>query len=122
MIREERMLISKRPYAVNLLTLFTNDRGGAEMDAVWFRRRSGVTVACVGILWDYQSPSPTTAYEFLRRHDDGRYGGDCRGRWDGERYWGAQEPEVIQEHLDLLRPMLEAYPGVPNGYDGWWRF
>lgn len=50
------------------------------------------------------------------------YGGSCEGRWDGQRYWGAQEPDVMAQHLDLLRPMIVNYPEIPAGYDGWWRF
>jgi hypothetical protein len=48
------------------------------MRAAWFRRRNRVLIACTGVLWDYQTPTPQDAAEFLRRHDDGRYGGDCQ--------------------------------------------
>lgn len=122
MIREAEFVLSHRPYAVDLAGLKTTGHGRATLDAVWFRRRRGVTVACVGRLWDHQRPDPVDAAEFLTRHDDGRYGGDCLGRWDGARYWGAQEPDVAARHLELLRPMLAAYPAAPAGYDGWWRF
>ena len=130
MIREDRFLISRKPYAVDLTSLRISDPGErydgsptctARIDAVWFRRRSGVTVACVGDLWDHQTP-PADAAQFLAQHDDGRYGGTCHGRWDGENYWGAQRPEEIEQHLALLRPMLDNYPDVPPSYDGWWRF
>jgi hypothetical protein len=132
-IRETRFLISRRPYAIDLGSL----RGSIQatgpgatartyyqgrIDAVWFRRRKSVTVACVGTLWDLQDDEPVNAVAFLARHTDGRYGGDCDGRWDGAHYWGAQEPAEIQRHLDLLQPMLAAYPAIPDGYDGWWRF
>lgn len=122
MIRESEFRISRRPYAVDLTSLRVPGSGPAVVKAVWFRRRKGVTVACTGLLWDFQEPPPASAAEFLGRHDDGRYGGDCDGRWDGERYWGAQEPGMIAAHLDLLRPMLAAFPEIPPGYDGWWRF
>jgi hypothetical protein len=122
MIREDRFLISRRPYAVDLSSLNVTDSLRVTVRAVWFRRRSGVTAACVGELWDHQRATPATALEFLAAHDDGRYGGDCHGRWDGERYWGAQEPDAIAQHLDLLRPMLANYPALPGSYDGWWRF
>lgn len=132
MIREDRFVLSHRPYAVDLSSLSgsrTDTPNGrnpysfsGRIDAVWFRRKNGVTAACIGSLWDLQHPEPTGAAQFLSQHTDGRYGGDCFGRWDGERYWGAQEPEVMEQHLAVLRPMLDAYPAVPDGYDGWWTF
>jgi hypothetical protein len=132
MIRQDRFLISRRLYAVDLNSLRgsrTDTPNGrnpysfdGQVDAVWFRRKQGVTAACVGPLWDLQHPEPADAVQFLTQHDDGRYGGDCHGRWDGTRYWGAQEPEVVERHLALLRPMLAAYPALPASYDGWWRF
>ncbi|GAA2457159.1 hypothetical protein [Streptomyces macrosporus] len=122
MIRETRFLISHRPYAIDLTSLRTDGGHWAEINAVWYRRRSGITVACTGRLQDLQDPLPKDAAEFLARYEDGRYGGKCEGRWDGERYWGAQEPDVAAKHLELLRPMLANYPAIPAGYDGWWRF
>ena len=121
MIRETRFLISRRPYAVDLDSLRVGD-STSRINAVWFRRRGGVTAACVGYLWDIQRPKPCDAAEFLARHGDGRYGGSCEGRWDGHGYWGAQDPGEIKRHLALLRPMLANYPNPPYGYDGWWRF
>lgn len=131
MRRTDHFLISQKPYAVDLNSLHTT-RHEAEQDgreyyngrinAIWFRRRRGVTVACIGTLWDLQHTEPSTGREFLERHDDGRYGGDCDGRWDGTGYWGAQDLTVMQAHLDVLRPMLAAYPAIPDGWDGWWTF
>lgn len=126
MHREDRFVLSRRPYAVDLSSLAVTDLAEsyvrATVRAVWFRRRRRVTVACIGELWDFQDSPPADAREFLRRHDDGRYGGDTLGRWDGTGYWGAEEPEVAAAHLAVLRPMLERYPEVPPGFDGWWRF
>lgn len=130
MIREDRFLISRRPYAADLSTLQLKERVGYQnrvywygrINAVWFRRRKGVTMACVGTLWDSQDTKPGDGAEFLQHHTDGRYGGDCDGRWDGARYWGAQEPDTIAEHLALLKPMLANYPNIPVGHDGWWTF
>lgn len=122
MIRADKFLISKRLYAVDPSSLQTHDESDAWMTAVWFRRKQGVTAACIGRLWDIQRPLPKDAAEFLARHDDGRYGGDCEGRWDGTGYWGAETPETVAAHLAILRPMLADYPTIPTGYDGWWRF
>lgn len=132
MIRDDRFLISRKPYAVDLGSL----RGRREdspqgvnpyyfdgrIDAVWFRRKAGITAACIGTLWDLQHPEPADAAQFLQQHTDGRYGGRCEARWDGTGYWGAEEPDVVAEHLGLLRPMLANYPAIPDGYDGWYRF
>lgn len=139
MIREEKFAVSRRPYAVDLSSLNVTTRTGyqgrlyypASVRAVWFRRRrrggwgpdgAVVTVARIGTLWSSQDIRPETAVEFLERHTDGRYGGDCQGRWDGVGYWGAEDLDVQDEHLALLRPMLDDYPAIPKGYDGWWRF
>lgn len=132
MIRTDRFLISKRPYAVDLSSLrgsTTDTPNGrnpssydGRIDAVWFRRKQGVTVACIGTLWDLQYPTPTDADQFLRQHDDGRYGGDCDGRWDGESYWGTGTLADQERHLTILRPMLANYPAIPSEYDGWWHF
>lgn len=132
MIRETRFLISRKPYAVDLNSLRgtrMDTPGGrnpysydGRIDAVWFRRRQGVTVACIGTLWDLQHPEPADATQFLRQHDDGRYGGDCHGRWDGESYWGNVTLAEQEQHLAILRPMLANYPAIPDSYDGWWTF
>lgn len=134
MIREDRFLISRRPYAVDLATVTgkQQERGdriafSGSVNAVWFSRQAGVTRACIGslMLWQHYLPERLNLddpHEVLSADFDGRYGGDCEGRWDGTNYWGAQKPDTIAEHLALLRPMLANYPALPDGWDGWWRF
>lgn len=139
MRREDRFVMSHKPYAVDLSSLDIERCTGYQgreyfrgvIQAVWFRRRrrggfgpngAVVTVACVGTLWDSQDALPRNGREFLGCHDDGRYGGHCTGRWDGTGYWGAEEPDVRDGHLALLRPMLDNFPAVPDGFDGWWTF
>lgn len=130
MIREDRFLISQRPYAVDLASLRGGMRprqnGGefydGRINAVWYRRRRGATVACIGTLWDLQDQRPVDAVDFLRAHGDGRYGGNCDGRWDGSSYWGNSTLTDQARHLAILQPMLANYPEIPDGYDGWWRF
>lgn len=132
MRHETRFLISRKPFAVDLSSLQTrpykiwptdtHERYDTYITAVWFRRRSGLTYACVGALSNATDAPPASAREFLEGHTDGRGGGDCHGRWDGARYWGAQEPEVMAAHMEILRPMLDNYPAVPDGFDGWWTF
>ena len=131
MIRTAKFLVSRPMYAVDLsswqITSESTGVGGlsahATVSAVWFRRRAGVTAACAGLLWDIQRPVPATVAQFLDQHDDGRYGGQCKARWDGRGLWSdSEEPEARDAHLALLRPMLENYPEIPDGFDGWWRF
>lgn len=111
MIREERFLISRRPYAVDLESLRVAPGHPVsvrvDIDAVWFRRRRGVLVAVIGTLWDYQSKHgvPADVHEALARHTDGRYGGSWIARWDGESYVSEhpQSPEAMAAHLAVLR-------------------
>jgi hypothetical protein len=130
MIRESRFLISRSPYAVNLTTLNgALDTTGltpvyrGTIDAVWFRRRKGTVIACIGQLWDYQQAEPADAHEFLARLTDGRTGGRCHARWNGRSYWGDdQHYQNRDTHLAILQPMLANYAQAPAGYDGWWTF
>jgi len=129
MIRENKFVLSRKPYAVDLSSLKAGE-DMATVVAVWFRRRrprsapsvGPVTVACIGQLWDIQRPRPATAAEFLDRLTDGRYGGTCWARWDGSSLWTTATLEVAERALGVLRPMLANYPEIPPGYDGWWRF
>ncbi|WP_093803977.1 hypothetical protein [Streptomyces sp. Wb2n-11] len=136
MIREDRFLISNKPYAIDLSTLSGSgqkhgDSGrysfSGSADALWFRRKAGITRACMGSLklWRHYLTEPLDASDpvaVLNADLDGRYGGDCHARWDGERYWGAQEPFRMALDMTVLEPMLASFPAVPDGYDGWWRF
>lgn len=136
MRRETRFLISRKPFAIDLSTVTAEQQQRGDRDtwnfsgsahAVWYRRQQGITRACVGSLplFTHYLTEPVDLSDpvaILSADLDGRYGGDCHGRWDGDRYWGAQEPEVMERHLALLRPMLADYPTVPAGYDGWWTY
>ncbi|MFE7972978.1 hypothetical protein [Streptomyces shenzhenensis] len=129
MHREDHFLISRKPYAIDLDSLTRSERDPGKtwawysVNAVWFRGRKTQPVACLGTLRTIiDDPAPADAADFLARFTDGRYGGDCHGRWDGENYWGAQKPFEIDLHLAQLQPMLANYPAVPPGYDGWWTF
>jgi len=129
-IREEKFLISHAPYAVDLDSLKVEgfqrgdgaERFRCEITATWFRRKDGVVRSHLGLLWNYQSVRPADAEAFLRAHADGRYGGDCLGRWDGESFWGNVSLLEQMKQMDILIPMLEDYPDAPRGFDGWWTF
>jgi hypothetical protein len=134
LIQSDRFLISHKAYAIDLSTVTGGQHERCDRivfsgtaRAVWFRRQRGVIRACLGslMLFSHYLYTPldlTDPRAVLSADLDGRYGGDCDGRWDGERYWGAQEPDTIEQHLAVLRPMLAEYPAVPADYDGWWRF
>ena len=128
MIRTDTFKISQRPYGIDMSHVQRRlpDAGYDTpwvVDAVWFRRRRGVLVACIGQLWDWcHDNPPATARDFLDRCTTGRYGADCLGRWDGTGYWGSELPGEQDRHLTVLRPMLANFPAIPPGYDGWWHF
>jgi hypothetical protein len=134
MIRETRFLISRKQFAINLDSVQGDQhpRGdrhaySGTANAVWYRRQNGITRACIGTLGlrSHYLPRPLDlcdAIDILTADLDGRYGGDCHGRWDGQSYWGNVTLEQQEQHLAILRPMLANYPDMPAGYDGWWTF
>ncbi|NUQ98285.1 MAG: hypothetical protein HOY79_17635 [Streptomyces sp.] len=130
MYREDKFVLSHRPYAIDLGSLHVNFEGGrngeyahARALAVWFRRKNGANQAVAGELWDIQRPAPKDAVQFLEQHKNGRYGGRPFARWDGTSFWCAgQYPEENARYLALLKPMLAEFPACPEGWDGWWRF
>jgi hypothetical protein len=134
MHREDRFRISRKPYAIDLTTITgeQHERGdlisfSGTAQALWFRRKASVTYACIGSLMLFSPHLPNRLnlndpHAVLSADLDGRYGGTAHGRWDGTRYWGAQEPLQMALDLTLLEPALAAYPAIPDGYDGWWTF
>jgi hypothetical protein len=131
-IKVDKFRFSYRPYAVDLSTWTAVSRGADYQDrsvwwvgltAVWFRGPKTAPKACIGRLHAYLTgEAPADAVEALQRMDDGRYGGDCQGRWNGVGYWGAESPDLAAEHMAILRPMLDNFPEIPPGYDGWWTY
>lgn len=123
MIREDKYVHSHRPYAVKLDSLNISDRSCHTVEAIWFRGRVAEPIAVYGALWDVQSEAPTDVHDFLRRHDDGRYGGNAYTRWDGTSLWAPNtEFYTAIERQRLLQVALDNYPNVPEGFDGWWTF
>jgi hypothetical protein len=134
MIRDTRFLISRKAFAIDLATVAgeQHERGdriafSGNANALWFRRQNGVTRACIGSLglWSHYLPERLDLADpnaVLSADLDGRYGGDCHGRWDGTSHWGNVTLEQQAQHLAILRPMLANNPEIPDGYDGWWRF
>jgi hypothetical protein len=120
MVKHDELVVSRGMYAVRPDTL-SSAASWRRLDAVWFRRRHRQTVACVGYLWGYSGGE--TVGEFLEGIDTARYGGTCLSRWDGRIHWSnGLPPEEMGRQLAILRPMLESYPAIPEGYDGWWEF
>lgn len=123
MIKAERFRIADRPFAVKLDSYrVTDGYGSGEVDALWFRRRPGATIACAGVLRDFQSPVQPAVEEFLATCTAQDRGGVCAASWNGSRLWCQAGEEERARYKALLVPMLAAYPAVPPGYDGWYIF
>jgi hypothetical protein len=143
-IREERFVLSKRQYAIDLGSLDVEEREGVRgsywrfsFRAAWFRKQAGVLHACMGTLRGTQFNSADQykddpAVAMLLGYRDGRYGGECHARLSAEwLFWS--EPQRFQAMMgqhEFLRRMLQGYPKSPSDwvgddlepYDAWWRF
>jgi len=123
----DKFIFSFHPFAIDLGSLRWEKEWGY-VEAVWFRRKNGVTSAQVGELRNMTRRVTDDPKVFLHEFTDGAYGGMCYGRWTGEKYWGSSQPEVMEQHLRILRPMLNGFhadrhnPWVPDNYDTWWTF
>jgi hypothetical protein len=130
MIREDKFVFSHRPYAVDLgslhitthTTVHRPDFYRCTVQALWFRGRKNAPVSVAGSLSALVDEIPRDGLHAMEQMDDGRYGGAAVARWDGTGYWGEEVPEIVQTHLEILRPMLENFPAVPPCFDGWWTF
>ncbi len=131
MIRAPRLAVSRPMYAFNPDT-WRKSSVGYEVDAVWFKRKDGILSAVCGtyhpmVMGGNFGKNPTDGrYEsWIAAADDNRYGGSWAAKWNGTGllvYSTPVAPEVMQEYIDFLDPMLKNYPDVPAGFDGWWTF
>lgn len=141
MKKQNRFSLSKTLYAVDLSTLLRTQVGNVqstgkpiyryEIQAAWFKRRKRLDTSNVG----YLSTVSTDFYLHVEDEQqvkrflsetivDSRYGGRCRSRWDGSRLWSDPSLDRKDQEIDLkfLDSMLDRYPEIPAGYDGWWSF
>lgn len=155
MIRESRFVLSRKQVAVYPPSFrqldartYPGNPGNTfneyAINAVWYRRRKGATVASWGTVRRTLGANVVAAdwQDYLTRAADGRYGPECLVRWDGRTTWAdsmVSLHEVTGVVDQFLRPLL-AHPvdarthlgvdpatGLPNGlvlpgWDGWWRW
>jgi hypothetical protein len=113
---------SRRPYGLVRQTFKRRDNLGMTVIAYWLGRRNGRTTVSFGSVhmwWQGMPESPT--WEECLANIDGRYGGNCRARWDGESLWVAEEvpPQQYAEFVPMLDSVLRNLPDVPPGVDRW---
>lgn len=91
------------------------------LNALWIRKRRGVVGVNFGALWCSDRESKTLS-EFLETIHTGRYGADCKARWDGNILW--TQNGANRETIDFLEPLLEEFKKTNTfaGYSTWWRF
>lgn len=150
MIRMERYVHSKRPYAVDLGSFtvehrprekWLDQRGGehwsreywrCRIEAVWFRGKVGAPEACIGeFRWSVgEDPlgaanRERSAARAVEAYQDGTYGGDCLAKLrSDDTMWFADRTATADmlSFEDRLTPILAGFPEVPAGWSGWWRF
>ena len=139
MIRAARLAVSRPMYAFAPETFaprpWSTDgpsadglyRGARGVNAVWFKRKSGVLTATLGTYGLFLLPrgpgATSDTYEaWVDAHTDNRYGAAHVASWDGTRLIGGGVPAVDAERVAFLQGMLDGFPSVPVGFDGWWTF
>jgi hypothetical protein len=117
MIARIKYAPSRTPYALDLSSFAVDKRGWASVVAVWVTRKQGRTRVSSGQLRGFRD---STLTGFMVNFD-GRYGGDCKARWDGESLWAPDlSPAEHAAEAARLDVILRGLPEVPDGYDGWY--
>jgi len=145
-ILEHRFLASKKLYAFDLnsfkawelpnLTADGYKMWSYSIQAVWFaKRNNGLRAAFFGAIGDTSTARPTadpsipttewTRDEFFAHYKGARYGASPYGCWDGQApWWGKDEYrndfQAQQLAIPKLQDMLNHFPDIPTGYDGWY--
>lgn len=133
MFKTAGLKISRPMFAVNPDALSVPDasEGGMTRNcvvaAVWFQRKrvqfNGPlrTGACGGYLSRrVEGSAPVDAADMLSRPAVYGHRANCLARWDGSTLWCLEDEDTRAGYKRLLVPMLEAYPAIPPGFDGWW--
>lgn len=139
----DKFQVSKAPYAIRHDTYLVREKWATytqpdgsrarregdtpyytmTVEAVWFRRKSGILTAHYGHLRDSSRDRPADLLDWIENDWDGRYGGNCVARYQADGLWapGATWQEMKQ-YEGVLRQMLDNFPESPVGYDGWWTY
>lgn len=120
MIRQrDKFSFSEYFYAINWSTLRSNKDGTvAYVDAIWFKKTRGEIAVCSGTLSNHDT---FTKDDFIAGFKYGRYGGNTQYKWNGFEMWSHDNNflDMIEAHK-FLDPILENYPDIPVGYEGWY--
>jgi len=130
MIRAPRLAPSRPMYAFRPETWRPGPGYGFQVEAVWFKRKSGVLTAFIGsyhpmVLRRDQQPTDDAYGTWIAAADDNRYGGSWLASWNGTGLLSYDQPVTpaeTAERIAFLDAMLRGYPDPPAGYDGWWTF
>lgn len=151
MILLEKYTHSKRPYAVDMRSFVVDhhpatpwiDQNGdmqvsmeywrLSINAIWFRGKVAAPEACFGTLRWSTGLDPMFGHVCVEDaarvavsvHDDGRYGGDCIAKLRSDGTLWTSDQLAVTSTIGFerrLTPVLQGFPSVPDGYDGWWSF
>lgn len=123
----DKFAASQNPYWFDLSSIQHGNLGGANIDAIWFGRKKGLTTVTFGTYSLYFPKSEKNApVSHLIEIADTRYGGSWMYQWDGESF--LREPmsplstpadlAEVQTRLDnLLADTPDPFP-VGSTWDG----
>jgi hypothetical protein len=123
-----KFFISKKLFALNPTSFVSTDhpnnhpnvRFVNRVEAVWFRRKDGVIAAHLGSFSSF-SKTVLSFEEFKNTIGpmEARYGPTVKAKWDGQNLWGVTDFVEQNRIVAYLDPILQNYPEVPKGLEGW---
>ena len=117
LVELDKFAPSKRPYAFDRPSF----RDGY-IKAIWAGRKDSRTTASVGTLHAWDGRKTLSSFDEMIETVDMRYGGYSIAKWDGEKLITDQARpfewcELTRFDLDRI---LQTFPQVPEGFEGWY--
>lgn len=118
-VHSDRFTFGQNKYLLDFGS-FRFERNMARLDVIWFTRQHGrVAVHSGGLVNMHQGNHTMDVDDLLASSQTMVYGSDFK--WNGIEMWSASNNfHKEMEAFNLLDPIREIFPNVPENYTGWY--